>query len=138
MENYLYFAESSIDGGGVVTGCDPDAVLLPARNYLDVLNGSGSLAFRFRDHYSVDDAIPTATGGNDLGHHTTVTLTVDDNDKLEVLQAFADIMMAFTHSTGLQIVADADTEGTTKTAEFHKLFNGKVTGCTIDNSRSCS
>ena len=126
MENYLYFAESSIDGGGVVTGCDPDAVLLPARNYLDVLNGSGSLAFRFRDHYSVDDAIPT------------VTLTVDDNDKLEVLQAFADIMMAFTHSTGFQVVADADTEGTTKTAEFHKLFNGKVTGCTIDNSRSCS
>ena len=103
MENYLYFAESSIDGGGVVTGCDPDAVLLPARNYLDVLNGSGSLAFRFRDHYSVDD-----------------------------------IMMAFTHSTGFQVVADADTEGTTKTAEFHKLFNGKVTGCTIDNSRSCS
>jgi len=139
-ENYLYFAESTVKtgndqvgggfdgarrgGGGGIPGCDPEAALLPVRSFLGFDIGSDAIVLKFKS-------------GNSLANNTVVTLSCNIANVRKVIQACTKIMNSYPHATGFIVVADAETIGNTKKAEYHPLFEGLVTGVSITDGHAC-
>jgi hypothetical protein len=125
MENYLYFAETPCQTGGAVTGCDPEAALLPVSSYLGCDTDTTSTLFKFMSC--------NGTSGT-----TTITLSHAAGNNKFVIDAMMRIMNSYPHATGFIVAADSEvTTAGSKKAEYHPLFRGKVTGVAIVDSRSC-
>jgi len=109
-KNMLWFAEADVETTN-------EAMMLPADRYLGCDPVSGGVVLYFQD---IEGA---AT-------REAVTLNCTNGNQKAVLDALADIMNANPHSTGFQVVADANVANG-QAAVYHKAFNGLVTGCTI-------
>ena len=109
-KNMLWFAEADVETTN-------EAMMLPVDRYLGCDPVSGGVVLYFQD---IEGA---AT-------REAVTLNCTNGNQKAVLAAFTSIINATPHSTGFQVVADANVANS-QTATYHKAFNGLVTGCTI-------
>lgn len=125
MENYLYFAEDPVETGGANSGCDPESALLPVSSYLGCdPSGTGSTAFKFMSC-------------NGTSGVTTITLSHGTNENKSIIDSLMRIMNSYPHTSGYIIVADSEVIGSTKKAEYHPMFRGKVTSVAITDTKSC-
>tara|TARA_R110000796_G_C14387064_1_gene415980 strand:+ start:77 stop:415 length:339 start_codon:yes stop_codon:yes gene_type:complete len=108
-KNFLWFAESDVDGGNT-------ALLLPVDGYLGCDPVSGGIKLFFADAE---------------GHQTreTIQLSCTNGNQKAVLNALVSIMNS-QNSGGFIAVADANVANG-QAATYHKAFNGLVTGCAI-------
>lgn len=113
--NYLLFAEADVETSN-------EAMLLPASSFTGCDPVSGGITLFFND----------VEGG---ATRESITLNCTNGNQKAVLDAFVAIINSRPHSGGYIVVADADVandgSANTRTATFHKAFNGLVTGCTI-------
>jgi len=96
MENYLYFAESSvITGGGFASGGSNEAVMLPASSYLYAdPSGNTTTDFFFKNLEETDYGM------------CRVRLTHDGGENKEVIKAVLSCMNANPSEGGFIVVAD--------------------------------
>lgn len=143
-ENYLYFAESTVEtgitgggtqaganfaGNGGVVGCDPEAALLPVSSFLglDIATNTVTLKFKSAAGYATT---------------TSVALTCATANIKKVIEASNKIMNSYPHASGFIVFADAevvvDSNGAAvKKSQFHPLLEGLVTGVSMGDSVSC-
>ena len=137
-ENYLYFAESTVEtgitsggtveganfaGNGGRVGCDPEAALLPVSSFLglDIATNTVTLKFKSAAGYATT---------------TSVALTCATANIKKVIEASNKIMNSYPHASGFVVFADAETK-TNKKPQFHPLLEGLVTDVSIGDSVSC-
>ena len=108
-ENYLYFAQSSVETGEDGTS---EAIMVPAANFIgaDAVS-STSTAFTFRNAYGKADAKHVIK----LGHAA--------NKNKDVIKAFMNAMNANPQKGGFIVMTDYET-GTAKSQNINPVFKG--------------
>tara|TARA_R100000234_G_scaffold80174_1_gene50242 strand:+ start:622 stop:1056 length:435 start_codon:yes stop_codon:yes gene_type:complete len=131
---YLYFAEAEV-------ATTTEAIMVPANSYLGANPKSDT---------TIDLSFADVVGTDTV---TVVTLTIADDTHKQVMEALASIMNSNPNKANNGIIVVADAEDTTakelttatggagtsyspavfgtKTAVYHKEFNGNVTGVAI-------
>tara|TARA_R100000234_G_C4989987_1_gene175059 strand:- start:442 stop:1350 length:909 start_codon:yes stop_codon:yes gene_type:complete len=118
MENFLYFAEAVVETGGDLSS---EALCIPASSYVSADPvGATTTAFYFRGGLSSDQAVHK------------VVLTHGSNNNKAVIKGVLQCVNAAPHSSGLVVVADAETgTAVNKAANFSPVFGGDVTAVAI-------
>ena len=119
MENYLYFADPDVEGSVEGYSTDNWAITVPAKNFLSAQPGTATRTdFFFQSIQGFDE-------GN-----TVVRLNHTSGKNKEVINAFM-ACISSESSDGFIVVADADVAGSSKNAEYSKIFNGL--GVSVNN-----
>jgi hypothetical protein len=123
MENYLYFADPDVEGSAEGYSADNWAITVPAKNFLNAQPYSDTLTlFFFRSIQGYDE-------GN-----TGVFITHASGKNKEIINAFM-ACISSESSDGFIVVADSDVAGSSKNAEYSKVFNGLgISGISVMNS----
>jgi hypothetical protein len=130
MENYLYFAESSvITGGGFASGGSNEAVMVPASSYLYAdPSGNTTTDFFFKNLEETDYGM------------CRIRLTHDGGENKEVIKAVLSCMNASPSEGGFIVVADMNTINASNPGPVitGALVPHNITNCTITQDVSGS